>query len=92
MTSSYYFWFFAFAIIAYFIVTDNSVAIAVNLISKLVVIWFAKKRWWLLNNPRNPIVKYLIWRRALKLAKEIQNEIEMERRSKESNDNRTTVE
>lgn len=92
MTSSYYFWFFAFAVIAYFIVTDNSVAILVNLITKLVGIWFEKKKWWLLNNPRNPIVKYLIWRRSLKLAKEIQNEIEMERRSKESNDNRTTVE
>ncbi len=92
MTSSYYFWFFAFAVIAYFIATDNSVATAVNLISKLVGIWFEKKKWWLLNNPRNPIVKYLIWRRSLKLAKEIQNEIEMERQSKESNDNRTTVE
>ena len=92
MTSSYYFWFFAFAVIAYFVVTDNSVAILVNLITKLVGIWFEKKKWWLLNNPRNPIVKYLIWRRSLKLAKEIQNEIEMERRSKESNDNRTTVE
>jgi hypothetical protein len=92
MTSSYYFWFFVFAVIAYFIVTDNSVAIAVNLISKLVGIWFERKKWWLLNNPRNPIVKYLIWRRALKLAKEIQNEIEMERQSKESNDNCTTVE
>ena len=92
MTSSYYFWFFVFAVIAYFIVTDNSVAIAVNLISKLVGIWFEKKKWMLLNNPRNPIVKYLIWRRALKLAKEIQNEIEMERQSKESNDNCTTVE
>jgi hypothetical protein len=82
MTPSYYFWFFAFAVIAYFIVTDNSVAIAVNLISKLVGIWFEKKKWWLVNNPRNPIVKYLMWRRALKLAKEIQNEIEMERQSK----------
>ncbi len=92
MTASYYLWFFAFAVIAYFIVTDNSVAIMVNLISKLVGIWFERMKWMLLNDPRNPIVKYLIWRRAMKLAKEIQNEIEMERRSKESNDNSTTVE
>jgi hypothetical protein len=76
MTASYYFWFFVFAVIAYFIVTDNSVAIAVNLIAKLVGIWFEKKKWWLLNNPRNPIVKYLIWRRSMKLAKEIQRELE----------------
>jgi hypothetical protein len=74
MTSSYYFWFFVFAIIAYFIITDNSVAISVNLISKLVGIWFEKKKWMLLNNPRNPVVKYFIWRRALKLAKELENE------------------
>jgi len=74
MTSSYYFWFFAFAVIAYFIVTDNSVATAVNLIAKLVGIWFEKKKWWLLHNPRNPVVKYLIWRRALKLAKELEKE------------------
>lgn len=92
MTASYYFWFFVFAIIAYFIITDNSVAILANLITKLVGIWFERMKWMLLNDPRNPIVKYLIWRRAMKLAKEIQNEIEMERRSKESNDNRTTVE
>jgi hypothetical protein len=74
MTPSYYFWFFAFAVIAYFIVTDNSVAIAVNLISKLVGIWFEKKKWWLLHNPRNPVIKYLMWRHALKLAKEIEKE------------------
>jgi len=76
MTSSYYFWFFAFAVIAYFIVTDNSVATAVNLISKLVGIWFEKKKWWILHNPRNPVVKYLMWRRAYKLAEELSRELE----------------
>jgi pyruvate/2-oxoglutarate dehydrogenase complex dihydrolipoamide acyltransferase (E2) component len=65
-------WFFVFAVIAYFIVTDNSVATAVNFITKLVGIWFEKKKWWLLHNPRNPVVKYLMWRRALKLAKELE--------------------
>ncbi len=74
MTASYYLWFFAFAVSAYFIVTDNSVATMVNLISKLVGIWFEKKKWLLLNNPRNPVVKYLMWRRALKLAKELEKE------------------
>jgi len=74
MTASYYFWFFVFAVIAYFIVTDNSVATAVNLITKLVGIWFEKKKWWLLHNPRNPVVKYLMWRRSYKLAKELEKE------------------
>jgi len=76
MTSSYYFWFFVFAVIAYFIVTDNSVATMVNLIAKLVGIWFEKKKWWLLHNPRNPVVKYLMWRRAYKLAEELSRELE----------------
>lgn len=76
MTSSYYFWFFAFAVIAYFIVTDNSVATALNFITKLVGIWFEKKKWWLLHNPRNPVVKYLMWRRAYKLAEELSRELE----------------
>jgi hypothetical protein len=37
---------------------------------------YEKQKWWLLNNPRNPIVKYLMWRRAYKLAKELQRELE----------------
>jgi len=27
-----------------------------------------------LNNPRNPVVKYLMWRRSMKLAKELMDE------------------
>ncbi|NBP01963.1 MAG: hypothetical protein EBU90_17915 [Proteobacteria bacterium] len=74
MTTSYYFWFVAFAIIAYFIATDTSVVIAINLIVKLTGIWFQRLKWMLLNDPRNPVIKYLMWRRALKLAKEFEKE------------------
>ena len=35
-----------------------------------------KVKWWILHNPANPIVKYLMWRRAYKLAKELQEELE----------------
>ena len=73
--SSYYFWFFIFAVVAYLVATDNSVAAAFYYVLKLIKFDFEKKRWWLLNNPRNPIVKYLMWRRAYKLAKEIQDEL-----------------
>jgi hypothetical protein len=35
---------------------------------------YEKQKWWLLNNPRNPVVKYLMWRRYMKLAKELMDE------------------
>lgn len=70
----YYVWFFLFAIAAYFIVTDNSVSQAVYYASKLLKFQYEKTKWWIFNNPRNPIVKYLMWRRAMKLAKELEKE------------------
>ena len=30
--------------------------------------------WWIINNPRNPIVKYLMWRRSMKMAEDIMKE------------------
>jgi hypothetical protein len=29
-----------------------------------------------LHNPRNPVVKYLMWRRSMKLAKKLMRELE----------------
>ena len=71
---SYYGWFIVFAVVAYFIATDESVAAAFYYLTRLVKSNFEKQKWWLLNNPRNPVVKYLMWRRALKLAKELERE------------------
>ena len=73
---THYSWFILFAVVAYFIATDESVASAFYYVLKLVKFDFEKKKWWFLNNPRNPIVKYLMWRRAYKLAKELQRELE----------------
>jgi hypothetical protein len=70
----YYFSLFVFAIVAYFIITDDSVAKSVYYISKLIKFQYEKIKWWLLHNPSNPIVKYLMWKRAMKLAKELQKE------------------
>jgi hypothetical protein len=93
MLSSTYLSFFAiFAFVAYLIATDNSVAQFIALLSKIIEVRFWRMKWWLLNNPRNPIVKYLMWRRALKLAKEIENEIQMERQSRLSNNNSKIIE
>ena len=71
---SYYAWFIVFAVVAYFIVTDDSVAAAFYYLTKLAKANYEKQKWWLLHNPRNPVVKYLMWRRALKLAKELEKE------------------
>lgn len=70
--NSYTFWIIIFGIIGYLIVTDNSVAKAFYMISQLIRIRYEKIKWWILHNPKNPIVKYMMWRRAYKLAEEFQ--------------------
>jgi hypothetical protein len=82
-----YIYLLIFACIAYLICTDESVARAVALLSQIIKFQFDKTKWMILNDPRNPIVKYFMWKRAYKLAKEIQDE--MERKSKATNDDST---
>ena len=77
-----------FGCIAYLIITDESIAKSVTLMSQLVKIQFEKKKWMLLHDPRNPIVRWNMWRKAYKLAEELQNE--MERKSKTPNNDSTT--
>ena len=72
--TSYYFWFGIFMFVGYLIVTDNSVAYAFALVLKLIKFQYEKQKWWLLNNPRNPVVKWFMWRRALRIAKELEKE------------------
>jgi hypothetical protein len=73
---TYYTWFIVFAVVAYFIVTDDSVAAAFYYVLKLVKSNYEKQKWWLLHNPRNPVVKYMMHRRSMKLAKELMDEYE----------------
>ena len=72
--TSYYFWFGIFMFVGYLILTDESVAYAFTLVSKLIKFQYEKQKWWLLNNPRNPVVKWFMWRRALRIAKELEKE------------------
>ena len=72
--TAYYFWFGIFMFVAYLILTDHNVAYAFTLVSKLIRFQYEKTKWWLLYNPTNPIVKYLMWRNALKMAKELEKE------------------
>jgi len=64
-----------FAVVAYFIVTDDSVAAAFFYVTRLVKAYIQRQLWWITHNPRNPVVKYIIYRRSLKLAKELMAEI-----------------
>lgn len=75
---TYYIWFVLFAIITYIIVSDKNVSDAFVYIFDILKNKIIKQIWWLKNNPRNPIVKYLMWRRAMKLAKELQKELKDE--------------
>jgi len=65
-----------FACAAYLIVTDESIAKAFYYVTKIVKNKFEIFKWWLLNNPRNPIVKYMMWRRSNRLAKELMDELQ----------------
>ena len=70
-----YVWFLIFACIGYLIVTDASVARLFVLLTGLARVQYQRIKWWLLHNPRNPIVKWLMWRNALRLAKELEKQL-----------------
>lgn len=70
--TSYYIWFVLFAVVVYFIATDESIAAAFYYLTKLAKAYIQRQWWWLIHNPKNPIVKYLIYRRSMRLAREIQ--------------------
>jgi hypothetical protein len=72
--SAYYFWFGIFIFVAYLIATDNSVAYAVTLVSKIIRFQYEKIKWWLIHNPRNPIVKHFMYRNSMKMAEELMKE------------------
>ncbi len=73
--NSVYMYFLIFFCIAYLIITDQSVARAFYMLTQLVRVQYEKTKWWILHNPANPIVKYFIWRRSIKLAEELQKEL-----------------
>lgn len=75
-------WIVLFCFALYFIVTDNSIAQAFDYVIKIIKNKFSIKLWWLMNNPKNPIVKYLMWRRSMKMAEELQQELEKLKKTK----------
>jgi hypothetical protein len=60
--------------IGYLIVTDNSISYAFALVLNLIKFQYEKQKWWLLNNPRNIIVRWVIDRNSMKMAEELMKE------------------
>jgi len=72
--TSQHFWLVVFAVAVYFIATDESIAAAFYYVTRLAKAYTQRQWWWLLHNPRNPVVKYMMWRRSEKLAQELMDE------------------
>ena len=64
-----------FFCIAYLIITDQSVAKGFYMLTQLARVQYEKVKWWAVHNPANPIIKYLIWRRSMKMAEELMKEL-----------------
>ena len=72
----YYLWVVVFGIFAYFIAVDQSIATYVVLVWKLGKLKYERLKWVILNDPRNPIVKFMIERKYSKIAEELEKEME----------------
>jgi hypothetical protein len=74
--SSTYIYFVIFFCIAYLIVTDQSIARAFYMLTQLAQVQYEKTKWWIIHSPDNIIVKWLIYRKSMKMAKELMGELE----------------
>jgi len=70
-----YLWLVVFSFALYFIITDESIAAAFYYMIRLAKAYIQRQWWWFTHNPRNPVVKYLIYRRSLKVAENIMRQI-----------------
>ena len=64
-------WFALFAVALYFIVSDESVAAAFYYVIGIATNFIRGRVWLITNDPRNPVVKYIMWRRSMKMAKQL---------------------
>ncbi len=74
--SSVYIYFIIFFCIGYLIITDQSVARGFYMLTQLARVEYEKVKWWILHSPDNLIVRWLIHRRSMKMAKELMKEFE----------------
>ena len=79
----HYIFFALFAVAMYFIVSDESIATAFYYVTRLAKAYTQRQWWWLTHNPRNPVVKYMIHRRSLKMAEDLMREINTKEETKD---------
>ena len=63
---------------------DESVAKLHLYVYDYAVVRFRKWKWWILNNPKNPIVRYFITRRSHKMAEELLKQLKDHESKEES--------
>lgn len=73
--TTYYLWLIVFGIFAYLVITDMSIAQLVIICSRWWRLQYEKLKWWLLYNPDNPIVRWNMHRKSMKMAKELMKEM-----------------
>lgn len=73
--TSQYLWFLVFGIALYIIFTDENVAKAFFYVIELAKTNTRRWWWWTTHNPANPVVKYFMYRKNLKLAKDLREKI-----------------
>lgn len=71
-----YLWLLIFGIALFIITTDENVAKAFFYVIELAKTNIRKQWWLIMNNPQNPVVKYMMYRKNLKLAKELRAKID----------------
>jgi len=74
--TSQYIYFVLFAFVAYLICTDQSVAKAFLFVLDLIRFRYEKYKWIIMHHPNNIIVRWLIHKRSIKMAKELMKELE----------------
>jgi hypothetical protein len=52
------------------------------MLTQLARVQYEKVKWWVQNSPANPIVRYFIWRRSMKMAKELMEELAEKNKNK----------
>lgn len=77
--TSYYLWLIVFGVFLYLVVTDMSIAQLIVIYSRWWRLQYEKLKWWLFYNPDNPIVRWNIRRKSMKMAEELMREFENEK-------------
>lgn len=76
MNNYYYSLFLVFTVLSFLVVTDPNFSRYIVLLGSVVRFNYEKLKWIVFNHPKNPIVRYFIWRRSWKMAQEIRESID----------------